>query len=53
MQNSNNLNKSLKNNNDKSKNLSLTKFTIDDAIEHFGFGKFQLFLTCFAGLAWV
>lgn len=28
-------------------------FTIDDAIEYFGIGKFQLLVSLFAGLSWV
>lgn len=46
--------------NEKEKNLAVTNenkvevvFTVDDAIEHFGFGKFQILISLFAGLSWV
>lgn len=28
-------------------------FTIDDAVEYFGIGKFQIMISLFAGLSWV
>lgn len=37
----------------KVKNLKQIVFTVDEAIDQFGFGKFQILITCFAGLAWV
>lgn len=36
-------------------NLNETQnvYTVDDAIEYFGFGRFQILISLFAGFSWV